>query len=258
MITVVSPAKSLDFESDPKIQSTTSPAFSDEAEKLVSVLKKKSEKELSELMSISNSLAELNAERFQNWRKNPGGGHTRPAVFAFTGDVYKGLDIRTKNKKELDYIQNRLRILSGLYGVLKPLDEIQPYRLEMGTKLKTSKGKNLYEFWGDQITKALNTDIKNTDSEYLVNLASNEYFKSIKKKQLNARIITPVFKDHKNGTFKTIAFYAKKARGLMAAFMAENKVSKPEELLAFEKDGYRFNGQLTQKETEPVFTRGGD
>lgn len=254
MIAVLSPAKSLDFEYEPSFKPTL-PDFLELSNELASILSKKPADELKELMNLSDSLAELNADRYANWQNKPGKKQTCPAGFAFTGDVYRGMDLRSKNKSEIDYAAKHVRILSGIYGVLRVTDAIQPYRLEMGTKLQTPSGKNLYEFWGDLPTEKLNAELKKQKSDTLVNLASNEYFKVINKKKLEANIITPEFKDYKGDKFKVISFYAKKARGAMAAFMMQNNIKNAEELNAFTWDGYALNNKLS-KNNKPVFTRG--
>jgi len=205
-------------------------------------------------MGISPKLAQLNFERFINWQLPFSTDNAKQALLAFKGDVYTGLDAYSLNEDELQTAQNDLRILSGLYGVLKPLDLIQAYRLEMGKKLQTKKGNNLYEFWGDKITKEINKSLIAKNDKYLINLASNEYFKAVVKKKVKAEIITPVFKDFKNGQYKVISFFAKKARGLMTRFIIQNKITDPEHLKAFNSEGYNFNPQLS-KNTELVFTR---
>lgn len=205
-------------------------------------------------MSISDKLAGLNAARFAQWQPEFTLANSKQAVLAFNGDVYAGMEAQNFSESELDYAQTHLRILSGLYGLLKPLDLMQPYRLEMGTKLENPKGKNLYEFWGNSITEKLNEQIAATDSSYLVNLASNEYFKSVKKKNLNAELITPSFKDWKNGQYKMISFYAKKARGMMVQYLVKNQVTDLAGLLQFDLAGYEYNEALS-KPNEPCFTR---
>ena len=205
-------------------------------------------------MGISPKLSQLNFERFVNWQLPFNMENAKQAILAFTGDVYTGIDASTLNETELQTAQTDLRILSGLYGVLKPLDLIQAYRLEMGKKLQTPKGKNLYEFWGDKITNEINKTLKEKEDKYLINLASNEYFKSVNKKEVKAEIITPVFKDLKNGQYKVISFFAKKARGLMTRFIIQNQITDPEYLKAFNSDGYVFNPHLS-KNQELVFTR---
>lgn len=249
---VISPAKSLDFETKVPTSQFTEGIFLKEAEKLNAILKKKSPKKLSELMSISTKLGELNWQRNQDWQLPFTLENSKQAVFAFKGDVYIGLDAYTLSEEKITQLQNKLRILSGQYGLLKPLDLMQPYRLEMGTKLKVGKNDNLYQFWGDTVTKALNEELKK--DEVLVNLASNEYFKVVKTKLLNTSIITPVFKDYKDGKLKMISFFAKKARGLMVRYIIDNNIEMAEDLKGFNYEGYVFDSNLST-ENELVFTR---
>ena len=255
MLLVISPAKSLDFSVQTDINSLSVPPFLNDSQILIEQLKKLRPEELSKLMNISAKLSELNYERFIKWHLPFTPENAKPALFVFKGDVYQGMDVDTFSKEDVDYANKQLRILSGLYGVLKPLDMIQEYRLEMGTKLQNPRGKNLYEFWGDKITEEINAAIKQSRGEkVLINLASNEYFKSINTKKLNYEIITPVFKDYKNGQFKIISFYAKKARGLMSRFIIQNKIEKAIDIKAFNLDNYQYNHELS-KEKEWVFTR---
>nr|WP_319399259.1 peroxide stress protein YaaA [uncultured Carboxylicivirga sp.] len=254
MIIVISPAKTLDFETPVTKTENTDIRFPKESSTLVKNLKKVKPEELAKLMSISSPLANLNYHRFQLWNHPFNEEDTRAALFAFKGDVYTGIDATTLNSNELDYTNSHLRILSGLYGLLRPLDAIMPYRLEMGTKLQTGSNKNLYEFWGDKITKLLADDMKANNEEVLINLASNEYFKSIDKKKLKKRIITPVFKDQKNGEYKVISFFAKKARGMMTRFIIQNKIENPEDLRAFDLGGYYYHQDLSKPDM-PVFVR---
>ncbi|WP_372797057.1 peroxide stress protein YaaA [Pontiella sp.] len=249
MITVLSPSKSMDME-PAKVKTFSEPLFLDRSQKLVSKARKFSAAELMDFMDISEKLAELNHRRFKDWKPPFSLDNAKQAVLAFTGDVYDGLDAPSLKKTELNYAQNHLRILSGLYGLLKPLDLIQPYRLEMGRPLETRGAKNLYEFWKAAVTEELNR----TPGDVLVNLASNEYFKAIDKKALDKDIISPVFKDEKNGTYKIISFYAKKARGAMARFLIENRAKCAADLLEFKEDGYFYNAALS-KPGAPVFTR---
>lgn len=249
---VISPAKSLDFETKIPTTQFTQGIFLDEASKLNTVLKKKSPKQLSSLMSISDKLGELNWERNQNWQLPFSIENARQAVFAFKGDVYIGLDAYTLSSEKINQLQQKLRILSGQYGLLKPLDLIQPYRLEMGTKLKVGSKSNLYEYWNSKITNALNTEL--FEGEVLVNLASNEYFKAVKPKLLKVPIITPIFKDYKNGKLKMISFFAKKARGLMVRYIVDNNIEKTEDLKGFNYEGYAFDANLSTNK-ELVFTR---
>ncbi len=254
MLILISPAKSLDFETKSTSNNHSEAVFLKDSETLIKQLRKLSTDEISNFMGISPKLAQLNFERFINWQLPFSTDNAKQALLAFKGDVYTGLDAYSLNEEELQTAQNDLRILSGLYGVLKPLDLIQAYRLEMGKKLQTKKGNNLYEFWGDKITKEINKTLMAKNDKYLINLASNEYFKAVDKKKVKAEIITPVFKDFKNGQYKVISFFAKKARGLMTRFIIQNKITDPEHLKAFNSEGYIFNPQLSKK-TELVFTR---
>ena len=249
---VISPAKSLDYETALPTSKYSQPQFLEQAEKLNAVLKKKKPKALSELMSISDKLADLNWERNQQFELPFTADNARPAVYAFNGDVYQGLDAYTIPEEQLDHLQDTLRILSGLYGVLKPLDLIQPYRLEMGTQLKVGRKKNLYEFWKDQITASLNEELQ--DDELFVNLASNEYFGAVDEKKLKVPVIAPVFKDWKNDKLKVISFYAKKARGLMAAWILQEGIETPAQLNKFRVAGYRYD-KAASTDTKPVFRR---
>ena len=250
---VISPAKSLQFDKQLPTSTQTQPHFSGEAEKINSLLKKKSPKQLSQLMSISDKLAELNWERNQAFQLPESKENTRAAIYAFNGDVYQGLDAYTLADEKINQMQNQLRILSGLYGLLKPLDGIQPYRLEMGTSFKVGVHKNLYSFWKDKITAQLNSEMES--NELFVNLASNEYFSAVDSKMLNAEIISPQFKDFKNGKLKIISFFAKKARGMMARHLIENNASTLEDVLSFSSGGYAFNESETKDPLNPVFVR---
>lgn len=254
MLSVISPAKTLDFETPSTTEQVSQPDFLKQSKALITILRDYSPQQISELMGISDKLAGLNAARFEEWRPPFTLSNAKPAAQAFQGDVYTGLQAENFTEAENRYAQSHLRILSGLYGLLRPLDLIQPYRLEMGTKLPNSAGKDLYAYWKPTLTPALNEAIAESGSNVLVNLASNEYFKAVDTKQLNARIITPVFKDEKNGTFKIISFYAKKARGLMSAWMIQQQVNEPDELKAFDVAGYRFDASASQGDTF-VFTR---
>ncbi len=254
MLIVVSPAKTLDYDSPLPTDSFTRPAHLKQSQLLINRLKDLSVLDLIELQHVSRNIAELNFARNHEWKTPFNTENARPALFAFKGDVYTGLDAYTLGQKELDFAQQHLRILSGLYGVLRPLDLMRPYRLEMGTKLDTTEGKNLYEFWDFQITDALNKQLRAIDSDVLINLASNEYFKSVKTKNLKARIITPAFKDYKNGEYKMIGFYAKKARGLMSRFIIQNEITDTEQLKDFDLEGYQFNN-ATSEGDHWVFTR---
>lgn len=249
---VISPAKSLDFESQLPTQKNTQATFLKEAREVHRVLKTKKPNELSELMTISENLADLNWQRNQNWKTPFTPENARPAIFAFDGDVYTGLDSYTIPTEKLDDLQSRLRILSGLYGLLKPLDLIQPYRLEMGTKITVGDYKNLYEFWKPTLTKALNKELKK--NELFVNLASNEYFTAVDVKALKVPVITPEFKDYKDGKLKMISFFAKKARGMMVRYIVNTNAQTLEDLKGFNYEGYQFDANLS-KGNKLVFTR---
>lgn len=254
MLIVISPAKLLDFSTPPTTTSFTVPEMLKESEKLIGSLRKMSPQQISKLMRISDSLGELNFQRFQSWHLPFTTKNAKQAVLAFNGEVFRGLKATTLSEGQLLLAQTKLRILSGLYGVLKPLDLMQPYRLEMGTKMKYRKSKDLYTFWKTLITEKINEAVAESGNAVLVNLASNEYFKSIDKKKLKAEIITPGFKDLKNDNYKTITVFAKKARGLMTRFIIENKIYDVESLQAFDSEGYNFNPRLS-KPGNPVFTR---
>jgi len=254
MLILISPAKTLDFETPSQTKNFSRPLMLDQSEQLIDNLITKSPADIEALMKISPKLAELNVERYQTWSRPFTKKNAKQAVFAFKGDVYTGLEIDSFSEDDLAYLQDHLRILSGLYGVLRPLDLIQPYRLEMGIKLENSVGKNLYEFWGDSITKAINKQLKASKMDTVLNLASNEYFKSVKKPDLNADIVTPIFKDWKNGQYKLISFFAKKARGVMSAWVVKNRVSDLNNLSDFNLDGYRFSANDSDP-LNPVFLR---
>ncbi len=249
---VLSPAKKLDLKSKYPNYDYTVPVFINEAAKLIEVLKKKSPQEIKELMKLSDNLANLNWERYQNWSKFHTTDTARPAIFTFNGNVYQGLDIKSFNEADLFKANDKIRILSGLYGILRPFDLIYPYRLEMGTKLKFEGYKNLYEFWRDKITQFLKKDLKK--GEALINLASQEYFKAIDKDKLDHPIIDVVFKDYKDGELKTISLYAKTARGMMSRFIIQNNIDKVEDLKLFNLGGYQYDENLSD-EHKMVFTR---
>ncbi|AOY01328.1 peroxide stress protein YaaA [Jeongeupia sp. USM3] len=236
MLMLISPAKTLDYATALPTRRHSEPDFLDRSATLIDVLRQKSPAELSQLMSISDELAVLNAGRYQGWQPPFTPDNARPAVFAFKGDVYEGLNAYGLGRDAFDYLGQHLRILSGLYGLLKPFDLIQPYRLEMGTRLANPAGTNLYAHWGDTITDAVN----DVGAGTLVNLASDEYFKSVKPKKLAAKLVTPVFEDFKGGRYKIISFYAKRARGLMVRYAALNRIRQPEALQGFDLDGYAF------------------
>lgn len=254
MIILLSPAKSLDFETSVKTKHATTPQFIPQAAKLMKTLRTQSADDLSRLMKLSDALSELNFDRNQQWKKKHDGPESKPAVFAFQGDVYQGLEAHKFSAAELKRCQKHVKILSGLYGVLRPLDLMQPYRLEMGTRLKNEGGKNLYDFWGGTITDALNADLESLNSKLVVNLASNEYSKVAKLKKLNANVISPAFRDWKNGKYKMISFFAKRARGLMTRYAITNSIKTADGLKGFDLDGYSYNDELS-KPSEPVFTR---
>ena len=249
---VISPAKSLDLDSVIPTNSFSQPQFLEESEKLSKVLKKKSPKKIGELMSISAKLSELNWQRNQDWELPFTTENARQAVYAFKGDVYIGLDAYTIEDNKLEQLNDKLRILSGLYGVLKPFDLIQTYRLEMGTKLKVGTKDNLYQFWENKITDALSAEME--EGELLVNLASNEYYKVVKPKLIENTIVTPQFKDYKDGKLKMISFFAKKARGMMVRYIIDNNIKDIEGLKGFNSDGYGFSEELSS-ENELMFVR---
>jgi cytoplasmic iron level regulating protein YaaA (DUF328/UPF0246 family) len=254
MLIVISPAKTLDYETPPKTKVFTTPDYLGQSQQLINRMRNFSSLDISELMHVSTKIADLNFDRYESWKKPFTQKNAKQAVLAFKGDVYTGLDAETFTAADFKFAQNHLRVLSGLYGLLRPLDLMQPYRLEMGTKLKTDIGKNLYEFWGSDITEGLNKQLKKNKSNILINLASNEYFKSVKPIELNAEIITPAFKEFKNGDYKMIGIYAKKARGLLSRYIIKNKLNDPEDIKSFNEDGYRFNKTLS-KGNNWVFTR---
>ncbi|MEM0953819.1 MAG: peroxide stress protein YaaA [Pseudomonadota bacterium] len=254
MLIVLSPAKTLDYETPPTTRRSTQPALLDQAASLVDDARQLSPHQITKLMGVSDKIAELNHERFMNWGQPFTLENAKQSVLAFKGDVYTGLDADSLSSDDLAFAQKHLRILSGLYGVLRPLDLMQPYRLEMGLKFANSGGKNLYEFWGDDITALLNKQLKSLKSDVLVNLASNEYFKSVQPGVLNAEVITPVFKDMKGGKYRVISFFAKKARGQMARFAIEKRLQDVSGLKRFRQDGYRFN-KAESTAREWVFTR---
>ncbi|ANI84579.1 MULTISPECIES: peroxide stress protein YaaA [Kosakonia] len=254
MLILISPAKTLDYQSPLATTRFTQPELLDHSQQLINSARKLSAPQIKALMGISDKLADLNATRFHDWQPDFTPENARQAILAFKGDVYTGLQAETFSDADFDFAQQHLRMLSGLYGVLRPLDLMQPYRLEMGIRLENAKGKDLYQFWGDVITHKLNEAIAAQGDEIVINLASDEYFKSVKTQKLNARIIKPVFLDEKNGKFKVISFYAKKARGLMSRFIIENRLTKPEQLTGFNSEGYFFDREVSSQE-ELVFKR---
>ena len=255
MIALIAPAKRLDYDSDLSVEDFSIAEHLKESKKLIKELQKKSPEDLSSLMGLSENLSVLNFERNMNWQvpKKPS-NEVRQAIFAFKGDVYVGLDSETLSKSDIKYAQKNLAILSGLYGLLKPLDLMYPYRLEMGTKMKNENGKNLYEFWGNKITTSINTLAKKNNSKGIINLASVEYFNSVKTENLDLPVYSPVFKDFKNGKYKIISFFAKKARGSMARFVIQNKIKNPTDLNKFNLDGYKYSAK-DSSEYSPVFLR---
>lgn len=254
MLILISPAKTLDYQSPLATTRFTQPELLDHSQQLIKVARSLSAPEIKALMGISDKLADLNATRFHDWQPDFTPENARQAILAFKGDVYTGLQAETFSEVDFDFAQQHLRMLSGLYGVLRPLDLMQPYRLEMGIRLANAKGSDLYQFWGDTITDKLNDALAAQGDEVVVNLASDEYFRAVKPKKLKAEIVKPVFLDEKNGKFKVISFYAKKARGLMSRYIIENRLTTPEQLKAFDVDGYFFDEETSGK-NELVFKR---
>ena len=250
---VISPAKSLDFESVLPTEQFSEPQFLAYSEKIIKVLAKKKPKDLSKLMGISDNLAQLNWQRNQQFSTPFSPQNARPSIYAFNGDVYQGLNVATLDEHKIDKLQDTLRILSGLYGILKPLDLIQPYRLEMGTQLKVGRKKNLYEFWKKELTLYLNNELET--GEMFINLASNEYFGAIDEKELKAPVITPVFKDWKNDKLKVVSFFAKKARGMMVRYIIDSNAKNLDDIRTFNLNDYEFSKEHTLKENQPVFIR---
>lgn len=246
MLFLLSPAKSLDFETPPQVDTHTQPLFVKQSSQLITVLREKTPAQVSELMSLSDTLAGLNVARYQAWSPKFTKKNAKQAVLAFNGDVYGGLDAKSLQPKELDWAQDHVCILSGLYGVLRPLDLMQPYRLEMGTRLGTAQGSNLYQFWGAQIANYLNERAAADTSPVIVNLASEEYFKAVDRKMLKARVVSCVFEDFKGGKYKIISFNAKRARGLMARYAIEKKLATVRKLQGFDAEGYRFDASVSE------------
>jgi len=255
MLIVISPAKKLNTEyEESTLKRITQPLFAKQSQELVNTLKTYQSKDFMDLMGVSEKIADLNRDRYQAWQRPFNQENAKPAILTFKGDVYQGMQVESFTAKDFDYAQQHLRILSGLYGCLRPKDLMQAYRLEMGISLNNSVGKNLYTFWQDTITQHLNNTIKEMKAEYLINLASNEYFKSVDSKKLQAEVITPVFKEYKNGQYKIISFLAKKARGMMSAYLIKNKISQIDDIKTFNEQGYRFSkGDST--DTQLVFLR---
>ena len=254
MLILISPAKTLDYQSPLATERYTQPALLAHSQQLIKTARTLSAPQIKKLMGISDKLADLNATRFHDWQPDFTPENARQALLAFKGDVYTGLQAETFSDADFDFAQQHLRMLSGLYGVLRPLDLMQPYRLEMGIRFENERGKDLYQFWGDIITDTLNEALTEQGDEIVVNLASDEYFRAVKPKKLNARIIKPVFLDEKNGTFKVISFYAKKARGLMSRYIIEQRLTKPEQLTGFDREGYFFD-EAASTPDELVFKR---
>lgn len=254
MLLVISPAKTLDYETPVKIAAHSLPAYLDDSQTLVERARHYSELDLMEIMDISAKIAAVNVERFRDWHQPFTPENARQALLAFKGEVYGGIDAGSLSEDDFEFAQQHLRILSGLYGLLRPLDLMQPYRLEMGRRIDNERGKNLYEFWGSIITEGLNGQLQALDSHTLINLASSEYFKAVKPKLLQAEIITPEFKDYKNGQYKMMGVYAKRARGLLSRYIIQHRITEPEAIKAFAEEGYSFNAELTSG-NQWVFTR---
>ena len=254
MLIVLSPAKSLDYKTPSKVKASTLPEFVSESAKLITELKKLSPQQVANLMGLSDQLAALNVGRYRDWSKKFTTENSKPAIYAFDGDVYDGFDVKTLNAKAVDFAQDHIRILSGLYGALRPLDLMQAYRLEMGTAFKNARGKDLYSFWGSRVTDSLKKVLEKQKKPVLLNLASEEYFKVLQSKDLGCPIISPVFQDAKDGKYKIISFYAKRARGLMARYVVENRITDPADLKSFNLDGYKYFA-AESKPDKPVFRR---
>lgn len=254
MLMVISPAKTLDYDTPPVIEQSTQPRFVDHSVQLIEVLREKSPQDIAKLMSLSDKLASLNVARYGSWERESTPRNAKQALLAFKGDVYTGLDAEDFSSDDFAFAQQHLRMLSGLYGLLRPLDLMQPYRLEMGTKLANPRGKDLYTFWGERISEWLNDDLAAQGDQVLLNLASQEYFGAVKPKALQARVVDTVFKDCKNGQYKIISFYAKKARGLMARYVIKERLQDPEGLKDFTTDGYYFDASASS-DNKLVFLR---
>ena len=253
MLLLISPAKTLDFEKS-ELKKKTKPRFLPESQVLIDVLKTKTASDIKKLMKVSDNIANLNVERYHSFKTPFSLRNAKQAILAFRGDVYTGLDADSFDEADLEFAQDHLRILSGLYGLIRPLDLMQAYRLEMGTKLQNGFGKNLYEFWDDKITTTINKDVKKSKSKAIINLASKEYFSAVKPKLLKADLYNIHFKEEKNGEFKIVAFFAKKARGMMCHYIIKNKLTEPEHLIGFDYDRYTYNEKLSS-ERDIVFTR---
>ena len=254
MLIVLSPAKSLDYKTPVKVKAPTLPEFVSESAKLIADLKKLAPQDIAKLMGLSDQLAVLNVGRYRDWSKKFTESNSKPAIYAFDGDVYDGFDVKTLNAKAVDFAQDHIRILSGLYGALRPLDLMQAYRLEMGTAFQNARGKDLYAFWGARVTNSLKKVLEKDKKPVLLNLASEEYFKVLQAKDLGCPVIAPVFQDAKDGKYKIISFYAKRARGLMARYVVENRISDPADLKGFNLDGYKYCAAESTV-LKPVFRR---
>jgi cytoplasmic iron level regulating protein YaaA (DUF328/UPF0246 family) len=254
MLIVLSPAKSLDYKTPAKVKAPTLPEFVSESAKLIADLKKLSPQEVANLMGLSDQLAALNVGRYRDWAKKFTEENSKPAIYAFDGDVYDGFDVKTLDAKAIAFAQDHIRILSGLYGALRPLDLMQPYRLEMGTSFKNARGKDLYAFWGERVTDSLKQVLEQQKKPVLLNLASEEYFKVLQAKNLDCPVISPIFQDGKDGKYKIISFYAKRARGLMARYVVENRITDAADLKGFNLDGYKYVPSESKPE-KPLFRR---
>lgn len=254
MIITISPAKKLDIKDEIKTGKHTTPQFLSKSKELMNDLRQFSPKDLAVLMNVSNDIANLTFERYSKWKTPFDNKNSKQALHAFKGDVYRSMDPKKFSSEDMDFAQNHLRILSGLYGMLRPLDLIQPYRLEMGIKFKTSGGKDLYEFWSDTITKALNKELQKQKSTILINLASQEYFKVIQSDSIKGNIVTPVFKEYRNDKYKVLGILAKRARGMMCRFIIQNRLDKVQDIKLFNEDGYSYDDNMST-EAEWVFTR---
>ena len=254
MLIVLSPAKSLDYKTPVKVKAPTLPEFAAESAKLITDLKKLAPQDVAKLMGLSDQLAVLNVGRYRDWSKKFTEENSKPAIYAFDGDVYDGFDVKTLDAKSVNFAQDHIRILSGLYGALRPLDLMQAYRLEMGTPFKNARGKDLYAFWGNRVTNALKEALEKQKKPALLNLASEEYFKVLQPKDLDCPVISPVFQDAKDGKYKIISFYAKRARGLMARYVVENRITDPADIKGFNLDGYKYYA-ADSKPDKPVFRR---
>lgn len=254
MLIVLSPAKSLDYKTPAKVKAPTLPEFVSESAKLIADLKKLSPQEVANLMGLSDQLAALNVGRYRDWSKKFTEENSKPAIYAFDGDVYDGFDVKTLDAKAIAFAQDHIRILSGLYGALRPLDLMQPYRLEMGTSFKNARGKDLYAFWGERVTDSLKQVLEQQKKPVLLNLASEEYFKVLQAKNLDCPVISPIFQDGKDGKYKIISFYAKRARGLMARYVVENRITDAADLKGFNLDGYKYVPSESKPE-KPLFRR---